>query len=110
LRNFAEKGDFSTKENGAVFWTGDQMEAAQKWAELNGKTTLEQVTYTMYYINQCHLQTKGGKYLDSLDLFNGPLNGIQAAGIWDIASRRYSENAVGDVYLFSFNQSRISSK
>ena len=33
--------DFSTDPNGAVFWSGNNMLLAQRWAKKNGKTTLE---------------------------------------------------------------------
>ncbi len=79
---------FSTAKDGAVFWSGGRMKDAQRWAFNIGKTTLE--------------QTKGGKYLDSLDLFN-PKNGLtgsQAAEVWNIASKRFAEGASGIVHVF----------
>ena len=82
--------DFSTKENGAVFWSGPgNMEAAQKWASATGKTTLE--------------QTEGGSYLHSLDLFDEASSGLkdsQAADVWNIASKRFADGASGEVYVF----------
>ncbi len=91
LKAMAAKSlDFSTKEDGAVFWSGDgNMEAAQKWAAANGKTTLE--------------QTAGGSYLNDLNLFdsaNSGLTGKQAADVWNIASQRFAEGASGEVYVF----------
>jgi hypothetical protein len=77
--------DFSTKEDGAVFWSGDgNMLKAQEWAAASGKTTLE--------------QTAGGKYLDDLNLFS--IDGNQAAQVWDVASKRFAEGATGDLTVF----------
>lgn len=87
--------DFSTAKDGAVFWSGGRMKDAQRWAINNGKTTLE--------------QTKGGKYLDSLDLFN-PKNGLtgsQAAEIWNIASKRFADGASGVAHAFSTGAKRF---
>ncbi|NLR67217.1 hypothetical protein HGH92_23115 [Chitinophaga varians] len=92
--------DFSTAKDGAVFWSGNNthtnMLAAQQWAAANGKTTLE--------------QTVGGQYLNDLDLF-GPhstLTGQEAAEVWDIASKRFAEDASGDVHVFSTNAKKIN--
>ncbi|PUZ25395.1 hypothetical protein DCC81_13955 [Chitinophaga parva] len=87
--------DFSTTKDGAVFWSGSRMETAQAWAAANGKTTLE--------------QTVGGKYLDDLKLFSpgSPLSGKEAAEIWDIASKRFADNASGEVNVFSTGAKRI---
>ncbi len=87
--------DFSSANDGAVFWSGSNMKTAQNWAAANGKTTLE--------------QTAGGKYLDSLDLFN-PKNGLtgdQAAEVWDIASKRFADGASGEVNAFSTGAKRF---
>jgi hypothetical protein len=56
------------------------------------------------------LQTEGGKYLDGLQLFGEKtlLTKRQAANIWDIASRRYSVNARGDVHFFSYKEDRLN--
>lgn len=81
--------DFSTTKDGAVFWSTPRMVDAQNWAADHGKTTLE--------------QTKGGQYLDDLDLFN-PSSGLtkkQAAEVWDIASKRFADGASGNVNVFS---------
>jgi len=79
--------DFSSKRNGAVFWSGaDNMKVAQWWANRTGKTTLE--------------QTSGGKYLDSLNLFDN-LPGSQAAQIWDVGSVRFANGASGNVNTFA---------
>ncbi|GEM56366.1 hypothetical protein B0A58_00200 [Flavobacterium branchiophilum NBRC 15030 = ATCC 35035] len=91
LKNMAENTlDFSTVEDGAVFWSDKNMRTAQKWAESSstGKTTLE--------------QTKGGEYLDNLDLFNpkNGLDGSQAAEVWDTASKRFAEQAKGEINVF----------
>lgn len=71
------------------------MTTAQEWARKNGKTTLE--------------QTRGGQYLDSLDLFS-PSSGMkpsQAAEVWDIASKRFAEGASGNVNVFSTGAKRF---
>lgn len=79
--------DFGTKQDGAVFWSGDgNMVKAQEWASSVGKTTLE--------------QTQGGQYLNDLDLFNNMDKG-QAADVWNIASKRFAEGASGDVTVFN---------
>ncbi|WP_441656236.1 RHS repeat-associated core domain-containing protein [Fibrella musci] len=84
--------DFSTSKDGAVFWSGKNMNTAQEWAKRVGKTTLE--------------QTVGGKYLDELKLFEN-LPGKQAAEIWDIASKRFAESASGTVSVFSTGAKKI---
>ena len=87
--------DFSTAKDGAIFWSGGNMKTAQDWALANGKTTLE--------------QTRGGKILDDLDLFN-PKNGLtgnQAAEVWNIASKRFAESASGDINVFSTGAKRF---
>ena len=97
LKNLAKKElDFSTEPNGAVFWSGNNMLLAQRWAKKNGKTTLE--------------QTVGGKYLDSLDLFgkDSPIMPKQAAEVWDIASKRFADGASGTVYVFSTGAKKLS--
>ncbi|MCK6394605.1 MAG: DUF637 domain-containing protein [Zoogloea sp.] len=88
LQNLAANTlDFSTKPNGAVFWSGaNNMMVAQWWASLTGKTTLE--------------QTVGGRYLHSLNLFDN-LPGAQAAQIWDTASVRFANGASGNVNTFA---------
>lgn len=85
--------DFSTAPDGAVFWSGKNMNAAQQWAASVGKTTLE--------------QTEGGKYLNSLDLFKN-MPSEQAAQVWDIASKRFAEGASGTSYVFSTKAVKIS--
>ncbi len=89
--------DFSTARDGAVFWSGDNMKHAQRWAAANGKTTVE--------------QTPGGAYLDRLNLFgmNGAptnLTGQQAADIWNVASERFARGASGDVNVFQSGTSK----
>src|SRR5512133_1619426 len=72
------------------------MKAAQNWADsVVGKTTLE--------------QTHGGKYLDSLKLFDkgSGLTGAQAAEIWDIASKRFADGASGKVFVFSTKTAKV---
>ncbi|WP_434026084.1 RHS repeat-associated core domain-containing protein [[Pseudomonas] boreopolis] len=86
--------DFSTKRDGAVFWSTPRMADAQRWAASVGKTTLE--------------QTAGGKILDAWDLFNqSHITPAQAAEIWNIASVRFAEGASGDVHVFSTGATRF---
>jgi hypothetical protein len=85
--------DFSTQPNAAVFWSGgDNMKLAQWWAELSGKTTIE--------------QTAGGKYLDGLKLFDH-MPAADAAKIWDIASVRFADGASGAVNVFNKGASQF---
>lgn len=46
--------------------------------------------------------TPGGKYLDSLKLFDegSPLTGPQAAEVWSRLSQRYAQQASGNAYGF----------
>uniref|UniRef100_UPI00232A983F fibronectin type III domain-containing protein n=1 Tax=Aquimarina algiphila TaxID=2047982 RepID=UPI00232A983F len=93
LRKMAKEYlDFTTKTDGAVFWSGPRMGDAQKWAKNNSRTTLE--------------QTVGGKYLDDLELFDN-ISGQDAAEIWDIASKTFAENASGTVNVFSTGAKEI---
>ena len=93
------KLDVSTPKNSAVFYSGKgNKQIAESFAKENGKMTLE--------------MTKGGKYLDNLDLFGvkrpSPLNGDQAAQVWGNLSQRYASQASGNVYGF-VNGSRSGS-
>jgi hypothetical protein len=96
IREMIRKGDldFSTAENGAVFWSGKRMTDAQEWALRNGKTTLE--------------QTPGGQVLNELDLFgkNG-FDNARAAKLWNMASGRFSSEASGVANVFSTGASRF---
>jgi hypothetical protein len=81
--------DFSTKRNAALFWSGGNMKLAQRIGRLTGKTTLE--------------QTRGGRYLDALKLFErADLTGKQAANIWNLASLRFAKGATGRINVFAF--------
>lgn len=84
--DLVDKLDVSTPRNGAVFYSGPGNRAkATAFANESGKYTLE--------------MTKGGKYLDSLNLYNKfPKN--QADEVWRKMSRRYAQNASGNVYGF----------
>ncbi len=68
---------------------------AQFYGKVFRKTTLE--------------QTKGGRYLDSLNLFERPeiLTKIQAKFIWDIASSRFANGAKGQTRTFAFGAQRF---
>jgi len=72
------------------------MEVAQSWAVRHGKTTLEQAT--------------GGQFSHSLDLFGkkSHLTPIQAAEIWDIASKRFAQGATGTVNLFATRTTKLN--
>ncbi len=83
--------DVSTEANTAVFYSGrGNRTMAEDFAVSNNKTTLE--------------MTKGGKYLDDLNLFNNDklLDG-EATIIWRRLSQRYAENAQGNAYCFVRN-------
>jgi len=86
--------DFSTTKDGAVFWSGPNMRIAQKWAQSEGKTTLE--------------QTSGGRFLDSLELFEpgSGLSPTEAASVWDAASIRFAHGASGQVNVFATRAKR----
>ncbi|HVW50485.1 MAG TPA: hypothetical protein VHC91_08780 [Trinickia sp.] len=88
--------DFSTNKDAAVFWSGPNMKTAQQWAQLHGKTTLE--------------QTAGGKYLDGLNLFGkgSGMSGKQAAEIWDVASVKFAQGASGDVNVFGTGAKKMN--
>jgi hypothetical protein len=88
--------NFSTLENGAVFWSGQNRPFAEKWAESTGRKTME--------------MTEGGRYLDGLDLFNGkgtydkdPLPKGQPCQIWDLASTQFASSARGKAFSFSLD-------
>jgi len=86
---------FKTPEDSAVFWSGDQMETAQKWAAGQNprKFTLE--------------QTAGGRVLDSLKLFDKKdydWTGGEAAKTWDAASLHFANKANGEVSVFADSQ------
>lgn len=72
------------------------MRTAQQWAQLHGKTTLE--------------QTAGGKYLDGLHLFgkDSGMSGKQAAEIWDVASVKFAQGASGDVNMFGTGAKKMN--
>jgi len=85
--------DFSTPKDGAVFWSGGNMNTAQDWAILNNKSTLE--------------QTKGGKVLNELGLFENPnFDNAKAAKLWNKASNKFASQASGDLNGFSTGASR----
>ncbi|MEZ5509896.1 MAG: RHS repeat-associated core domain-containing protein [Gammaproteobacteria bacterium] len=85
--------DFSTQRDGAVFWSGGKMETAQQWAAANGKTTLE--------------QTKGGRVLAELKLFENPsFDNAKAAKLWNKASNKFASQASGDLNAFSTGATR----
>ncbi len=84
--------DFSTKPNGALFWSTEKnMDRAQFFGNLTGKTTLE--------------QTVGGRYLDNLNLF--PIDGDQAITVFNTASARFAAGAEGTVNAFTFGAERF---
>lgn len=85
--------DFSTPNNGAVFWTGYQQgnkATAMQWAAENGKYTIE--------------MTPGGKWLEGLDLYGGAssVSRSQADMIWQAASGEFSWGASGHANAFTF--------
>ena len=79
----------STVKNQATFYSGPgNRQFAGQFAKANGKMTLE--------------LTPGGKYLDSLKLFEegSPLTGPQVAEVWSGLSQRYAQQASGNAYGF----------
>lgn len=85
--------DFSTPKDCAVFYSGSARPYAEEWAKANGKHTIE--------------TTKGGKWLNDVDLFNWKDSYVQPSlpldkviEIWDEASKEYARRASGRVYAF----------
>merc|ERR1711892_485577 len=110
---------WTTAQNGAIFWSTDitnanpnpNMLAAQAWAVLTGKKTLE--------------MTEGGRNLEAMGLpFTGsfpqtvisPVNGVQvviqnaceSANYWNCASKVFAEQASGIMNAFA-RQLRVDS-
>ena len=84
---------FETPENGTVFYSGCNKSFAQNFASSTQKWTIH--------------DTEGGKYLDSLDLFNSnityaraPLFRHHSMEIWERASAKYAKQARGQIYTF----------
>jgi hypothetical protein len=89
LMDAAKTADVSALPNQQVFYSGaGNREVAEKFAELNGKVTLE--------------MTPGGKYFESLNLFDAgsPVTKEQAKKIWSVLSEQYAQGASGNVYGF----------
>ncbi len=88
--NAANTIDVSTAPDTAVFYSGPGNRAlAEQYAAANGGSTIE--------------RTPGGNWLDNEKLF-GPdsqLSPDQATQVWSTASRRYAENASGNVTAFT---------
>ena len=87
--DLVETLDVSTSANTAIFYSGPGNRAlAEKFANLNNKTTLE--------------MTPGGAYLDNLNLFleNSPLTPEEATNVWARLSARYAQGANGNTYGF----------
>ena len=85
----AEKLDVTTGIGKSVFYSGQgNRKQAEQFALAEDKTTLE--------------MTPGGKVLDDLKLFEqgSPLTPDQAVKVWSRLSRRYAEQAAGDVFCF----------
>jgi hypothetical protein len=83
--------DMSTPPNKAVFYSGPgSQDVAFEHKIATGKWTIE--------------DTAGGKWLDSFDLYGfkkpSPITKSQADTIWMIASKKYAENASGEITLF----------
>lgn len=87
--DLAEKLDVMTAISKSVFYSGPgNRKLAEQFAVAEEKTTLE--------------MTPGGKFLDDLKLFDqgSPLQPEQAMRVWSRLSRRYAEQAAGDVFCF----------
>jgi RHS repeat-associated protein len=85
------KADFSTKKDGAVFWTGyheGNQTAAINWAKATGKDTIE--------------MTSGGKWLNDLNLYKtSNLNRSEIDHLWRAASAQFARGASGKVNAFT---------
>ncbi len=96
MKQVQDELDFSSSPDSAVFWAGGEkkMGLAHEWAAAHEKTALE--------------QTPGGKYLQGLVLFDeaSELSESQIYEIWDEASRRFAEDASGEVTVFSTGTTR----
>lgn len=87
--DLAERLDVTTGINKTVFYSGSgNRKLAEQYAQSENKTTLE--------------MTPGGKYLDDLKLFDkgSPLTPDMAVQVWAKLSRRYAQQAAGDVFCF----------
>ncbi len=85
----AEQLDVTTGISKSVFYSGaGNRKLAEQFAIAEDKMTLE--------------MTPGGKFLDDLKLFEqgSPLKPEQATKVWARLSRRYAEQAAGDVFCF----------
>ena len=85
----AEQLDVTTGISKSVFYSGaGNRKLAEQFALAEDKVTLE--------------MTPGGKFLDDLKLFEqgSPLKPEQATKVWSRLSRRYAEQAAGDVFCF----------
>ncbi|MBK8870920.1 MAG: hypothetical protein IPN19_07675 [Elusimicrobia bacterium] len=83
--------DMSTPPNKAVFYSGPgSQDVAFEHKLVAGKWTIE--------------DTAGGKWLDSFDLYGlkqpSPITKSQADTIWILASKKYAENASGEITLY----------
>ena len=85
----ADQLDVTTGISKSVFYSGaGNRKLAEQFAVAEDKMTLE--------------MTPGGKFLDDLKLFDqgSPLKPEQATKVWSRLSRRYAEQAAGDVFCF----------
>ena len=85
----ADQLDVTTGISKSVFYSGaGNRKMAEQFAIAEDKMTLE--------------MTPGGKFLDDLKLFEqgSPLKPEQATKVWSRLSRRYAEQAAGDVFCF----------
>ena len=81
--------DVTTGISKSVFYSGaGNRKLAEQFAVAENKMTLE--------------MTPGGKFLDDLKLFEqgSPLKPEQATKVWSRLSRRYADQAAGDVFCF----------
>ena len=85
----ADQLDVTTGISKSVFYSGaGNRKLAEQFAIAEDKMTLE--------------MTPGGKFLDDLKLFEqgSPLKPEQATKVWSRLSRRYADQAAGDVFCF----------
>ena len=88
-KKLVNKLDVSTECNTVTFYSGPgNRQKAEKFASMNGKTTLE--------------MTNGGKILDNMKLFEegSPVSTKQARKLWETLSAKYATGASGNTYAF----------
>lgn len=101
--------DFSSKPNGAVFWSGGNMNHAQRFGRMTGKTTLEQTSGGRYLddLKLFPVRPKKGANVSAEDLIRSKMAAKDAAKVFDAASARFAQEAKGNVNAFTFGAKRM---